>query len=184
MPKTNRLKPEVDIATRAEFETVLDNIANAQLERDAMVLERDNELLQIREEFDPKINAMNDRMNAMLLRAERFASVHREELFGKLKSAATALTNYGFRLGNPVLNLLNRKWNWKLVLDALKAKKLAQFIVIKESPDKDAMKAQLKDVQLAEVGCRLDQDDAFFVEPKRDAIADRRLVSDGKGVGI
>jgi len=184
MPKTNRLKPEADIATRAEFETVLDNIANAQLERDALVLERDNELLQIREEFDPKINAMNDRMNALLLRAERFAAIHRDELFGKLKSSATALTTYGFRLGNPILKLLNRKWSWEQVLEALKAKSLVQFVIAKETPDKDAMKTQLDDAQLAEVGCRIDQAEAFFVEPKRDAIADRRLVSDGKGVGI
>ena len=181
-PKSNRLKPEADIATRAEFNTVLDAIANGQIERDAMVLERDNELLQVREEFDPKINALNERMNALILRAERFATIHRDELFGKLKSAASALTNYGFRLGNPTLKLLSRKWSWDQVLDALKAKGLTQFVVVKETPDKDAMKAQLDDEQLAAVGCRIDQGEAFYVEPKRDAAADQRIATEGTGV--
>jgi len=182
-PKSNRLKPEADIATRAEFECVLDNIANGQLERDALVLERDNEIMQLREEFDPKINALNERMNALVLRAERYATIHRETLFGKLKSAASALTAYGFRLGMPTLKLLSKKWNWEQVLEALKAKGLTQFVVVKEAPDKDAMKIQLADADLAAVGCRVDQSETFFVEPKRDAAADQRLtLENGKGV--
>jgi len=182
-PKTHRLKPEADIASRAEFEAVLDSIATGQIERDALVLDRDNELLNIREEFDPKINALNERMNALILRAERYALANRESLFGKLKSAASALTTYGFRLGNPTLKLLNRRWTWDGVIAELKQQIGGRrFIVTKESVDKDAMKTQLNEDQLNAVGCRTVQDETFFVEPKRDDPQDQRLLGNGKAV--
>jgi phage host-nuclease inhibitor protein Gam len=182
-PKSNRLKPAADIASATEFNAVLDGIANDQLLRDALVLDRDQELLKIRDEFDPQINQVNERMNAALLRAERYAMTHRESLFGKLKSAASALTVFGFRLGNPTLKLLNRKWNWEQVLDALKSQVGGkQFIIVKEAPDKDAMKAKLRDDELAAVGCRVEQGEVFFVEPKRDTAADQRIATDGKAV--
>jgi len=181
-PKTHRLKPDADIASRTEFDAVLDAIANGQLERDALVLERDNELAQIRAEFDPKINALNERMNALVLRAERYALANRESLFGKLKSAAGALCTFGFRMGNPTLKLLNKKWNWSTVLEALRAPGLDHLIITTEKPDKDAMKAHLTDEQLASVGCRVAQEEVFFVEPKRDAAQDQRLLGNGKAV--
>lgn len=181
-PKTHRLKPEADIASRAEFDQCLDNIANGQIERDALVLERDNELLQIREEFDPKINALNERMNALLLRAERYALANRESLFGKLKSAASALTTYGFRLGNPTLKLLNRKWNWDRVIEALRNCGDVQYIVHKVTVDKEKIKTELDEAMLAQRGLWVDQTEAFFVEPKRDAAADQRLLTSGKAV--
>ena len=62
--KTNRLKPEPDIATRAEFETVLDSIAQDQIHRDALVLERDAQIQTVREEFDAAIELHNTRMAA------------------------------------------------------------------------------------------------------------------------
>ncbi len=181
-PKTKRLKPEADIATRAEFENVLDAIAQHQLIRDAMVLERDNELTNIREEFDPRINDQNELMNALLLRAERYALANRENLFGRLKSATSALTTYGFRLGNPTLKLLSRAWTWDMVMAALKNLGHCQFLVMKESLDKDAMKTQLTEEQLFGFGCRIDQAETFFVEPKRDDPQDQRLLGNGKAV--
>jgi phage host-nuclease inhibitor protein Gam len=181
-PKSTRLKPAADIASATEFNTVLDGIANDQLLRDALVLDRDQELLKIRDEFDPQINAINDRMNAALLRAERYALTHRETLFGKLKSAATALTTYGFRLGNPTLKLLNKKWNWDRVIETLRSIGDVQYIVHKVTVDKDKLKTDLDEGSLAQRGLWVDQVETFFVEPKRDAAADQRISTEGTGV--
>jgi phage host-nuclease inhibitor protein Gam len=181
-PKTNRIKANADIATRAEFEQVLDCIATNQLARDAMVLERDAKLLAIRKQYDDEIGAYEEAIKSGALRAEKFATIHREELFGKTKSAETGLTVFGFRLGNPTLKLLNKKWNWDQVLERIKALGLTSLIVTKEAPDKDAIKAQLDDATLASIGTRIDQSETFFIEPKRDAAADQRIVTDGKAV--
>jgi len=54
MKKSKRLKPETNITSHAEFENVLDEIANLQIERDKKVLKRDKALLDIREAFCSK----------------------------------------------------------------------------------------------------------------------------------
>ena len=180
--KTNRLKPEPDIATRAEFETVLDSIAQDQIHRDALVLERDAQIQTVREEFDVAIELHNSRMAAAVTRAERYAVIHRELIFGKLKSAATALTLFGFRTGNPTLVLLNRNWTWTAVLEAIKARCLLHLVVTKESVDKDAVKLQLDDATRAAIGTKIEQVETFFVEPKREEAQETRLTGEGKAV--
>jgi phage host-nuclease inhibitor protein Gam len=181
--KSNRLKADPAIANRSEFERLLNDIATDQILRDGLVIERDAQLAEIRETSDQEIGPIEARMKAALIRAEKYAETHRDELFpGKLKSAETGLTIFGFRLGQPTLSLLNKKWSWEEVIKALKAKGLAQFVVTTEKPDKDGLKAQLNDEQLASVGARISQSEAFYVEPKRDAAPEQRLVGEGKGV--
>ena len=85
------------------------------------------------------------------------------------KSADTALAFFGFRIGNPTLKLLNRKWSWESVLEAVKRSFPGQFVRLSEAVDKDALKVQLTDEQRAEVGCRIDQVETFFVEAKDQA---------------
>lgn len=63
---------------------------------------------------------------------------------------------------------MNKKWSWEEVLNALKTMSLTEFIVTKESADKDALKAKMDDAQLASIGCRIDQEESFWVEPKLD----------------
>ena len=181
-PKNNRLKPDPDIASPAEFFRVLDQIAQDQLAREQALLDLETEINQVRERYEPVTKTLGDRLSAAVLRAEKYATIHRETLFGKTKSASTALTLFGFRLGQPTLKLLNSKWKWETVIAALKANKLDQFVVVKETPDKDGMKANLSDDQLALVGTRIDQTESFFVEPKREEKQEPRIVTEGKEV--
>jgi len=181
-PKNTRLKPAPDITTATEFAAVLDTIAQDQLAREQALLDMESEINIVRERYEPVTRTLGDRISSAVLRAEKFATVNRESLFGKLKSASTALTLYGFRLGQPTLKLLNKKWSWETVIAALKANDLAQFVVTKETPDKDGMKAQLSDEQLACVGTRIDQVESFFVEPKREEKSEPRIVTEGKEI--
>jgi hypothetical protein len=114
-----------------------------------------------------------------LVRAEKFAAEHRDELLpDKRKTAETTLAFFGFRTGNPTLVLLNRKWTWKKVVEFLKGQTLWQkFLAIKVGVDKDAMKSQLTPEQLATCGCRIEQNETFFVDPKRDPADPQRLIS-------
>lgn len=173
--KTRIKSNEMSIATRSEFEAEIDSICRRQLELEARVVARDAAIAKVRDRHDPEIEAIKAEIEAGVLRCERFAATHRESLFGKVKSAATALADYGFRLGNPTLALLNRKWTWSEVLLALRNRDWERFIVIKESPDKEAMKSQLTDEQLAAVGTRIVQGESFYIEPKRDGQADTRI---------
>jgi phage host-nuclease inhibitor protein Gam len=164
---TKRLKSTATIDTRNQFETTVDAICKLQLDREQLITVRDRLLAEIMEEHNPQIESIGQEISAKLVLCEKFAITHRETLFGKLKSAASSLGLFGFRTGNPKLVLLNRKWKWDDVINAIKSLGLSHLIRTKTEPDKDAIK-KLEDHQLAAIGLRIDQDEAFFIEPKRE----------------
>jgi len=162
-----RLKSTATIETLAQFEATVDAICKLQLDREQLVTERDRLLASVREDHDPEIERLGTDINAKVVLCEKFATVHRESMFGKLKSAASSLATFGFRTGNPKLVLLNRKWKWDDVLTALKLKSRTELIRTKEEANKEALK-MLSDEDLASFGLRIDQDETFYIEPKRD----------------
>lgn len=162
-----RLKSTATIESRQQFDATVDEICKLQLDREQLITERDRLLAEVREEHDPRIEQIGSAIAAKILLCEKYATVHRETLFGKLKSASSSLAVFGFRTGNPKLVLLNRKWKWNDVLAALKGKERTDLIRRKEEADKDALK-KLPDDELAGFGLRIDQDETFFIEPKRD----------------
>lgn len=164
---TTRLKSTATIDTRAQFESTVDEICKLQLDREQLVTLRDRYLAEIREEHDPGIERIGQDIAAKLVLCEKFAITHRDSLFGKLKSAATSLATFGFRTGNPKLVLLSRKWKWEDVIAAIKSKARPDLLRIKEEADKEALK-KLEDTELASFGCRIEQEEPFFIEPKRD----------------
>lgn len=156
------------IETRAQFEATIDEICKLQLDREVAVAARDEAIQIVMEKHNPEINNIGETIAAKLVLCEKYATVHRNELYTNgLKSTDSALGTHGFRTGNPTLALLNKKWKWEDVLTALKRLKFNNLIRTKEEPDKDALKKR-DDTFLASVGCRIKQEETFFIEPKRD----------------
>jgi len=154
-------------ALRAEFDQALDTIAELQVSIRKHEALRDAAIQQVRDTHEPKIQSLTEQARGLVVLAEKYAETHRGELFaGNLKSAETPLSIFGFRVGNPTLKLLNKKWSWEGVLDAVKRRFPGRFVRTTEAVEKDSLKAQLTDEQLAEVGCRIDQAETFFVEAK------------------
>jgi phage host-nuclease inhibitor protein Gam len=173
-----RIKAISEIKSRAEFERVINDIVDKQIVKERLELRRDKKLLEVRKDFDEGINDLSDQIQTSVIRAEKFAAEHRDELLpSKKKSAETTFAFFGFRTGNPTLVLLNRKWTWRKVIDAIRAMDWLQYLVVKTSVDKDALKAQLNNEQLAAIGTRIEQKEVFFVDPKRDPADPQRLVS-------
>lgn len=163
---TKRVK-SAGFETRAEFDQALDDVAAMSVEVRKIEAERDAQLQAIQETYNDDLMAVKEKIKGLLAQAEKYALSHRAELFpdGK-KSSETSLALFGFRTGNPTLALLNKKWTWEEVINALKSMSLTEFIVTKQAADKDAMKVKLNDTQLAAVGCRVAQAESFWVEPK------------------
>ncbi|MFA5688599.1 MAG: host-nuclease inhibitor Gam family protein [Kiritimatiellales bacterium] len=153
--------------TREEFEQALNDVAAMSVEQRRLEAERDAKLQEIQEAFNDDINDVKTKIKGLLAQAEKYALSHRAEIFqsGK-KSGETSLALFGFRSSTPALALLNRKWTWDEVVNALISAGRPEFIVTKSTPDKDAMKARLNDTELAAVGCRVKQDESFWIEPK------------------
>lgn len=153
--------------TRNEFDAAMDDIARMTVEMRQLEAERDEKTQEVQEQFNDDIRDIKQKINGLAAQGEKYALAHRTELLPpKKKSGETSLSTFGFRTGQPTLVLLNRKWSWPTIIEALKAQGLERFIVRKETPDKDAMKAHLDDESLAAVGCRVRQTESFWVEPK------------------
>lgn len=165
---SSRLKPSKnEIVTVAQYNALVDQICRDQLALEAGEIERDEAINKVREKHEPVLLELGKQISANLLLCEKFAMTNKETLYGSAKSASANLGMHGFRLGNPTLVLLNSKWKWSDVLKALKDKALTSLIRTKEEADKDALK-KLPDDELAAVGCRIKQDEAYYIEPKRD----------------
>jgi phage host-nuclease inhibitor protein Gam len=167
--------------TRSEFEASIDRIAELTVRLRGLEARRDKKIQAVRDEFAADIDAALKERDALVVTAEAFAFDHRGELFsGSSKTASTAQALYGLRLGQPTLKLLSRKWTWAAVLEALKAVPgIPRFIRVSEEVDKDALKAQLGDKpeELAKLGCRIEQTEGFWVEPRDTAIAETQTVN-------
>ena len=163
---TKRVK-SIGFESRSQFEAALDDAAAMSVELRKMEADRDAELQAIQEAYNDDILAVKNKIKGLVAQAEKYALSHRAELFvdGK-KCSETSLSFFGFRVGNPTLALLNKKWSWEEVIHALLSQNLTEFIVTKTIPDKDAMKIKLTDTDLASVGCRIDQTESFWIEPK------------------
>lgn len=152
----------------AAFREAVDEVATLQLGINIHTAKRDKKIQAIRDEADPKIAEYTARRDALLAAAESYAETHREELLPPdRKSSDTALAVFGWRVGNPTLKPLNARWNFARILERCRELGRTQFIAIKETLDKDRIKSDLQtDAELAEIGCRIEQVEGFYVEPK------------------
>ena len=90
-------------------------------------------------------------------------------LQGDAKSGETGKARWGWRLGNPTLVLLSRKFTWGAVCNKIKEMGLTAYLKVSDpKPDKDKLKAELDDERLAALGLRIEQTEAYWVEPKTD----------------
>lgn len=153
--------------TRAEFEAACNQAAELDVQIRAAEAARDRAIQAVRDEHEPLIQSLKQRRDAIATLSDKYAETHRGELFpAAKKSAESGLAHYGFRRGNPTLKLLNKKWSWESVLIAVKAAFPGRFVRQVEEVDKEALKAQLDETQLASVGCKIGQAEAFYIEPK------------------
>lgn len=155
------------IKTRAEFDATLDELARATVALRRAEAKRDESIQRVRDTYEPACTVTAEQVQGLALAAEKYAEEHRDELFvGKVKSAETSLAVFGFRLGQPTLKTLSKAWTWERVLEALVERGLKRFIREKREPDKEAIKQHMSAEELAGIGCRIDQTETFFIEPK------------------
>lgn len=175
MTKSTRLKATT-IATRAEFDRVVDDLARSAVSLRKLTAARDNRIQLIRQEWSPQIEETLVRIENLTLLAEKYAEANRAELLpdetkpGGRKSAETPLAVFGWRLGNQVL-VTARKITWAKVLAELIRRRFKGWIRVKREPAKEVMLAAAKRSKkavaiLAELGVTVAQEESFYVDPK------------------
>lgn len=152
------------ITSQEEFIATLDRIARLGVHLDMLQAAKETAMQQVLTEHDPEINDVARGIDQLTKRAEQWASPRRDELFprGK-KSATTALTTYGYRLGNPSLKPA-KGWTWDKIVALLKATRRKAYLVTKMTPDKEAIRLHVKPHKLAKLGLEIKQEETFYVE--------------------
>lgn len=152
------------ITSQEEFINTLDQIARLGVKLDTLQATKETAVQKVLTEHDPEIKKVSGDIDQLTKRAEQWASPRRDELFSKgKKSASTALTIYGYRLGNPSLKPA-KGWTWDKVVKLLQDTHRKAYLVTKMTPDKEAIRLHVKPHKLAKLGLEIKQEETFYVE--------------------
>ena len=136
--------------------------------------------VQLRAKMDVQITAIRDKYQnelteLQLQKEDAFAKLHNyaennREDFGNKKSIDFTHGILGFRTGTPKLKTL-KGFTWNSTTNLIK-EFLPSYIRITEEPAKDRLLSDRDDpevkTKLSKVGLYVDQDESFFVEPKKE----------------
>lgn len=163
--------------TRADAERIVARIAEISAIKRQYIADTDAEILKIRERYAAQIDAIDAEIKTQTALVQAWAEANHPE-FGNRKSLEFPAGKIGFRTGQPKLKTLTG-WTFARVLQTLAAVPWGRaFVRVKEEVDKEGLiaahqTASLAPGQLREIGCRVDQDEAFFIEPDLTAIENR-----------
>ena len=142
MSKTRTTTKATDqqvIKDRAEFCQTLDDIARKGVELDTLQAAKEAAMQKVLTDHDPRISELTKDIDT------------------------TALTTYGYRLGQPSLKPANG-WTWAKVVQLLKTTRRKVYLVTKVTPDKEAIRQHVKPHKLAKLGLKIEQVETFYVE--------------------
>lgn len=129
----------------------------------------DVEITAIRSGYQKELTELQTIKATAFENLQNYAENNRDD-FGKLKSIEFSHGTLGFRTGTPALKTM-KGFTWASVLTLLKLR-LPQYVRNKEEPAKDKILADretpLLKKNLEKIGLYVDQDETFFVEPKKE----------------
>lgn len=145
----------------------------AKIQHDEAVL--NDEIQKSRDAFDQKSNTARQKAQAIRSEVEAFCILNKDE-FEKVRSRELIHGIVSFRTAPPNVALLNRKYNYKTVLELLKKLRLSKYIRTKEEVDKETILAasadkEISDEKLAAVGLKIDQSEVFAISIKWESLS-------------
>lgn len=168
--KTREKKVVVQGVTREQFEESFAKYANADARLQNVTSRMDVEMSKIREKYQDAINGLQKAKDESFEVMQVWAVENKPEMFAKKKSIDTVHGTVGFRTGTPKLKLL-KGFTWGAVTNLLK-EFMPGYVRISEEPAKDKLLADREVPEVNEsftkVGIFVDQDEVFYVEPKKE----------------
>lgn len=173
------------VITRAEAERLVTEITELTIKRNQYTSYLDEEINILREQYFTLIDGLEKEIDARTNQVRDWALGNPEE-FGKKKSIAFLSGVIGFRTGMPKVKTLPG-WTFARVIEKLASLPWgAAFLRIKQDLDKDALIAAqsqqtIQPSELREIGVRIDQEEAFYVEPAVTEQENRQVTSAKEG---
>lgn len=168
---TTRIKLPTTIITRSRAEEILGEIAILKLEERDNKNALDRELTAARERYEEPLTILGKQIEEKTAILERWADQNPEEFPRGRKSIEMMHGLLGYRTGTPKLKL-SRGSSWDAALEIVKViAKFNPFVRTKEEVNKEAILAassqgHITEAELKQIGVKVVQDEAFFVEPK------------------
>jgi phage host-nuclease inhibitor protein Gam len=152
------------IRTWEEVDEALREIAQITGEIEAREAAFNRVVGELREELVQRTRPLAERREALERLIREFAERHRAE-FGRRKSVELNFGSLGFRHSTRLV-----VENVKAVVEALRARGMADYIVVKEDVDRQRLRRCDPGV-LAELGVRLEDGETFWYEVRREKVA-------------
>jgi phage host-nuclease inhibitor protein Gam len=154
---------------RTAAEEAFAQFAKADARQKQITSKMDVEITKIREKYQEELAKQEAVKEDSFARLQAFAESNRDEFSGK-KSIEFAHGLLGFRTGTPKVKTM-KGFTWPSVTNLLK-EFLPSYVRITEEAAKDRLIADREVPEVSalfkKVGIYIDQDEAFFVEPKKE----------------
>lgn len=159
------------IKSREEMERLIGEIRELTIRRDKLTVQRDAEQAAIDERYEKPMAEIGEQLDAKMLLAQNWAENNPAE-FGARKSIEFVNGQVGFRTGQPKLARL-AGWTWDRILEAV-GRVLPDYVRVKKEVDRERIIADRETLApvLKDIGVKVEQDEAFFVDPKREEIGE------------
>lgn len=172
--KTREKKVVLTGINREQAEEAFAVYADSDAKQQRITSKMDIEITRIREKFQDVLNDLQDAKDKAFETMQAFASENKDQLFAKKKSLEMIHGTVGFRIGTPKLKT-RKGFTWPSVTNLLK-EFLPTYVRISEEPAKDKIISDRDQVEVAEAlvkcGIYVDQDETFFVEPKKEDVSE------------
>ncbi|MCX6277689.1 MAG: host-nuclease inhibitor Gam family protein [Bacteroidetes bacterium] len=173
MTKTREKKLVVTGVTREVAELSFADYAIADAMQQRITSKMDVEITRIREKYQDDLAKLQERKDKSFEAMQTFAIENRDELFSKKKSVEFTHGVIGFRTGTPKLKTL-KGFTWGAVTNLL-SEFLPAYVRMTKEPAKDLLLCARDMPDISEmfpkVGIFVDQDETFYVEPKKEEFA-------------
>jgi phage host-nuclease inhibitor protein Gam len=167
--------------TRTQAEDLAKLIVIKQLSRENLIAERDAEIEAVKDRYQTEIDAYGENIQDGLDLLEAWADANLDQ-FARSESVVLAGHRCGWRLGNHAAKLINRKWTWKKVTEAIQGESKKwrdKFLRQRIDANKDAMIDARDDKAaiafLKEHGVRVVQERRFYLDPDREGQPEKTL---------
>jgi phage host-nuclease inhibitor protein Gam len=166
-----KTKTLVTNVTREEAESAFAEFAKADAKISKINSDMDLQFVKIREKNQDTLSALEEQRDTAFEKLQVFAEKN-PDLFGKRKSIELVHGVIGFRTGTPKLKL-RKGFQWGAVLELIKNHSImSRYIRTTEEVAKDKLLNDREEPEvlahIGDVGVCFDQDERFYVEPKRE----------------
>lgn len=176
MRKTTK-KIVTTIGSRDELETVLGRFAELTLQGEALKIDMEERIRQVREEYETRFTQIDADSNLLLADMNAWAALHPEE-FETRKSLELVHGVIGFRTGTPKVSLPKGVKDEDVVSEMLDAGDCACFLRTSTELDKqkiiaactaeDETMASASTEMVSRFGVKVTQSERFFADIKRE----------------